>query len=132
MSTLKVVGGPVGFAGAATGAVVGAADAGAGAGAGGLPPPAGGGEGGFAADGAGAAPPPGPPVFPSVANSLTPGATTFDIDHNFNTRDVTVQVFDSASYDTVFTDVVRSTANKVIVTFSVAPGASSYRIVVTG
>lgn len=73
------------------------------------------------------------PALARVASqTVTGGATTFDIDHNFNTRDVTVQVFDSASYDTVFTDVVRSTANKVIVTFSVAPGASSYRVVVTG
>ena len=73
------------------------------------------------------------PALARVASQTVTGvATTFDIDHNFNTRDVTVQVFDSASYDTVFTDIVRSTANKVQVTFSVAPGASSYRVVVTG
>jgi hypothetical protein len=73
------------------------------------------------------------PALARVASQTVTGvATTFDIDHNFNTRDVTVQVFDSASYDTVFTDVVRSSVNRVQVTFSVAPGASSYRVVVTG
>jgi hypothetical protein len=73
------------------------------------------------------------PALARVASqTVTGGATTFDIDHNFNTRDVTVQVFDITSYDTVFADIVRSTANKVQVTFSVAPGVSSYRVVVTG
>ena len=73
------------------------------------------------------------PALARVASQTVTGvATTFDIDHNFNTRDVTVQVYDITSYDTVFTDIVRSTANKVQVTFSVAPGASSYRVVVTG
>ena len=73
------------------------------------------------------------PALARVASQTVTGvATTFDIDHNFNTRDVTVQVFDSASYDTVTTDIVRTTVNKVQVTFSVAPGASSYRVVVTG
>jgi hypothetical protein len=73
------------------------------------------------------------PALARVASQTVTGvATSFDIDHNFNTRDVTVQVYDITSYDTVFADIVRSTANRVIVTFSVAPGASSYRIVVTG
>jgi hypothetical protein len=73
------------------------------------------------------------PALARVASQTVTGvATSFDIDHNFNTRDVTVQVFDSATYDTVFTDVVRSSVNRVQVSFSVAPGASSYRVVVTG
>ena len=73
------------------------------------------------------------PALARVASqTVTGSATTFDIDHNFNTRDVTVQVYDITSYDTVFTDIVRATVNRVQVTFSVAPGASSYRIVVTG
>jgi hypothetical protein len=73
------------------------------------------------------------PALARVASQTVTGvATSFDIDHNFNTRDVTVQVYDITSYDTVFADIVRSTANRVIVTFSVAPGASSYRIIVTG
>lgn len=73
------------------------------------------------------------PVLSKVAaQSVTGASTTFTIDHNFNTRDVVVQVFDEATYDTVFVDVVRTTVNRVSVTFSTAPGASSYRVVVTG
>lgn len=73
------------------------------------------------------------PVLARVsAQTLTGASTTFNIDHNFGTRDVSVQVFDLATYDTVQTDVVRSTVNRVQVTFSVAPGSASYRVVVTG
>lgn len=73
------------------------------------------------------------PVLSKVASqSVTGSSTTFNIDHNFNTRDVVVQVFDETSHDTVFVDVVRSTVNRVQVTFASAPGSSSYRVVVTG
>ena len=59
-------------------------------------------------------------------------ATAFTITHNFNTRDVSVQIYDNASYDTVVADVVRTTANTVTITFTVAPAASAYRVVITG
>lgn len=73
------------------------------------------------------------PVLARVASqTVTGGSTSFNIDHNFGTRDVTVQVYDVASYDTVVTDVVRASTNRVTVTFTAAPGASSYRVVVTG
>lgn len=73
------------------------------------------------------------PVLARVsAQTVTGGSTTFNIEHNFGTRDVIVQVFDMATYDTVVTDVVRSTTNQVQISFSVAPGAASYRVVVTG
>jgi len=58
--------------------------------------------------------------------------TTFSIVHNFGTRDVTVQVYDSNTYDTVITDVVRTNANQVDVSFSVAPVSGAYRVVVSG
>jgi len=58
--------------------------------------------------------------------------TSFAIVHNFGTRDVLVQVFDSSTYDTVITDVVRTNTNQVDVSFSVAPLAGAYRVVVTG
>lgn len=73
-----------------------------------------------------------PALSKVAAQSVTGASTTFNIDHNFNTRDVVVQVFDEASHDTVFVDVVRTTVNRVSVTFASAPGASSYRVVVTG
>lgn len=73
------------------------------------------------------------PVLAKVASeTITGSSTSFNIDHNFGTRDVTVQVYDLTSYDTVFCDVVRSSTNRVQVSFSVAPGSSSYRVVVTG
>lgn len=73
------------------------------------------------------------PVLARVsAQTVTGGSTTFNVDHNFGTRDVTVQVYDSTTYDTVVTDVVRSSTNRVQVTFASAPGSNSYRVVVTG
>lgn len=59
-------------------------------------------------------------------------ATSFTITHNLGTRDVLVQVYDVATYDTVFTDVARSTTNTVTVSFSSAPATNSYRVVITG
>jgi hypothetical protein len=67
-----------------------------------------------------------------AAQTITGSATEFDIDHNFNTRDVIVQVFDNATWETVVTDVIRSTVNRVKILFSVAPGSAEYRVVVTG
>jgi hypothetical protein len=43
-----------------------------------------------------------------------------------------VQVYDSSNYDTVIADVVRTTADSVTVSFSVAPSSSAYTVVVTG
>ena len=60
-------------------------------------------------------------------------ATSFDIVHNFDTRHVTVQVFEAASpYAQVETDVDRLTVNKVVVRFASAPGTNEYEVVVVG
>lgn len=59
-------------------------------------------------------------------------STTFTITHNFATRDVIVQVYDAATWDTVITDIVRTSTNVVTVSFSVAPLSNAYRVVVTG
>jgi hypothetical protein len=74
------------------------------------------------------------PTLARVASQLVGNnsATSFDVVHNFNTRDVTVQVYDVTTYDTVFTDVARATVDKVTVTFSVAPASNAYKVVVTG
>ena len=65
----------------------------------------------------------------SVGNSAS---TTFTLTHNLNTRDVQVQVYDNATYDTVECDVLRPTVNTVELTFAVAPSTNAYRAVITG
>lgn len=68
--------------------------------------------------------------FTAVADSVT---TTFNVDHNFNTKDVIVQVYDVDTFDTVECDVVRTTVNRVVVSFASAPlTGSDYRVVVIG
>jgi hypothetical protein len=58
--------------------------------------------------------------------------TSFALIHSLNTRDVQVQVYDNATYDTVEADVVRTDADTVTVSFSVAPASNAYRVVVIG
>ena len=60
-------------------------------------------------------------------------ATTFNIDHNFNTRDVVIEVYrNSGGYDSVLCDVTRPTLNRVTLTFAAAPAASAFNAVVLG
>lgn len=60
-------------------------------------------------------------------------ATTFNLDHNFNTRDVSVEVYrNSGNYDTVLCDVTRPSVNRVTLTFAAAPAASAFTAVVLG
>jgi hypothetical protein len=59
-------------------------------------------------------------------------STQFSITHNLNTRDVSVQVYDNATFDTVDVDVVRTDVNTVTLTFSTAPSTDSYRVLVVG
>lgn len=59
-------------------------------------------------------------------------STSFSVVHNFNTRSVVVQVFDSSTYETVIADVERTDVDSVTVSFSVAPSAGAYTVVVTG
>jgi hypothetical protein len=75
------------------------------------------------------------PVLAKVASQTigNNSATSFNVTHNFNTRDVTVQVYEVGSpYDTVHVDVSRASVNYVTVTFASAPATDSYRVVVTG
>lgn len=58
-------------------------------------------------------------------------ATSFNIDHNFNTRDCQVVVYrNSGSYDTVFVDETRPSANRVTLTFASAPSSAAFVVVV--
>lgn len=64
-----------------------------------------------------------------VGNSAS---TQFTVTHNLGTRDVLVQVYDNATYETVETDVVRTSTSAVSITFATAPSSNAYRVVVTG
>ena len=60
--------------------------------------------------------------------------TSFTITHNLGTREVQVQVYDSASpYDTVETDVERVSTSAVTIKFATAPAlGTNYKVVVVG
>lgn len=74
------------------------------------------------------------PVLARVASKPVGNGidTSFTVTHNFGTRAVVVQVYDSSSYDTVIADVVRTTTDAVTVSFSVAPSSNAFTVVVTG
>jgi len=65
----------------------------------------------------------------SYATSIG-GATSITVTHNLNTRDVDVQLYDNATYETVIADVVRATVNTLTVSFNTAPSAASIRVLV--
>lgn len=58
------------------------------------------------------------------------GATSITVTHNLNTRDVDVQLYDNSTYETVISDVVRTTVNTLTVSFNTAPSANSIRVLV--
>lgn len=60
------------------------------------------------------------------------GTTSIVVTHNLGTRDVTIAVYDAATYEEIECDMVRTDANTVTLGFSVAPAASSLRCVVHG
>lgn len=60
-------------------------------------------------------------------------ATQYDITHNFNTRDVVVQVYrTSGAFDTIGCDVSRTSVNAVRLNFAAAPTTNQFRCVVLG
>ena len=59
--------------------------------------------------------------------------TSFDVTHNFNTRDVVVLIRETGSpYAQVFTDVEMTTENKITVKFAKAPTSNQYTVTVVG
>jgi len=59
-------------------------------------------------------------------------ATSYAVTHNLGTRDVTVQVYDSATYESVETGVTRTSDSVATLVFAVAPASGAYRVVITG
>ena len=60
-------------------------------------------------------------------------ALSYDVFHNFKTKDVTVQVFETnADYNQIEADVQHTTDMKVVIKFASAPTIGEYRVVVVG
>ena len=59
-------------------------------------------------------------------------ALQYPVTHNLGTREVVVNVYDTATYDTVETDVVRTSANIVTLGFAAAPASGAYTVVIVG
>lgn len=59
-------------------------------------------------------------------------ATSIPVNHNLNTRDVTVEIQNASTFETVDADIFATTANQVTVSFAAAPAAGAYRVTVVG
>lgn len=59
-------------------------------------------------------------------------ATSFTVTHNLGTRDVTVQVFDTTTYESVEVGVVRTSTTAATISFAAAPTAGAYKVVIVG
>jgi hypothetical protein len=69
-----------------------------------------------------------------IATTIGDGlATTFSVEHNFDTKDVTVQIFqNNESYAQIEADVEHSSTSAVTIKFALAPSNNEYRVVVVG
>ena len=71
--------------------------------------------------------------FASDITTTESAPFTFTATHNLGTRDVTVQVFATASpYNQIECDVDHTSTSVVTLTFAAAPTAGAYRVVITG
>lgn len=66
----------------------------------------------------------------AVANVGDGESIVFAVTHNLASRDVIVQIYDNTTYDTIYTDVVRTSVNVVTITFATAPASNRYRVLV--
>ena len=69
--------------------------------------------------------------IPRTFKGYTGGTAPWVVDHNLGTRDVIVQLYDTSSYETVYADVVRTTANRITLTFASAPAAGDVTVLVS-
>lgn len=67
------------------------------------------------------------------AVTIGDGSTTaIAVTHSLGTRDVTVGVYDAATFAEVETDIVHTSTSVVTLNFAVAPASNAYRVVVHG
>jgi hypothetical protein len=72
-------------------------------------------------------------VVRKYAASVGDGSSSsIAVTHNLATRDVSVQVYDAASYATVEVDVMRTDINAVTLNFASAPAPNAYIVVIHG
>jgi hypothetical protein len=73
-------------------------------------------------------------ITQKYSTTLSTSATSYTITHNLGTQDVHVTVYDltSSSYYEIECDIQHSTTTTVTLTFSTAPAANAYRVVVIG
>lgn len=57
-------------------------------------------------------------------------STSITVTHSFNSRDVSVTVYDATTYAEVDCQIVHTTLNAVTLTFAVAPATNAYNVVV--
>lgn len=68
-----------------------------------------------------------------AANVGDGSATQYDVTHNFNTRDVTVEIYrNSGNFDSVDVEVGRPSVNAVRLIFAAAPTSNQFRCIVVG
>lgn len=69
---------------------------------------------------------------PTVYVASIGGANSVNVSHSFNTTDVNVQLFEISTGETVFAEVVRTTANVITVNFAgTAPSSGSIRVLIS-
>ena len=72
-------------------------------------------------------------VIEKVVATIGDGsATSFAVTHNRSTTDVTVEVYDATTNDTVIANVNRNSTSQVTVSFASAPATNAYKVVVIG
>lgn len=66
----------------------------------------------------------------TYSQTLTGSSTSYVVTHNLNSLDVLIEVYEVATGETVYTDVIRTSVNVVTVVFAVAPTSGQYRVVI--
>lgn len=69
-------------------------------------------------------------VSAQTSSYVTTISATSTITHGLNTRDVNVQLYDTVTFETIFSDVARPSVNTVTITFATAP-TNPIRVLVT-
>ena len=70
-------------------------------------------------------------AYGAAANVGDGTNTVYAVNHNLGTRDVIVQVFDNATFETVFLDTTRTSVDTVTLTFATAPASNAYRVLIS-